>query len=174
VKERAMIKRLILSVVFCFCLGVLVGTPLLFTACNRKPATEVSAADKNKQTLARIKRGGIVLAAAVDQGIAMEKDLAAAGEIDSQLEPQIRQWLSDAKVTIDGFNERAKAYTVFDPTVQADVAAVARDAVALLSKLNDEGVLRIKNPRSRMIARGVLAGAAVAVNMFQVLSEQPQ
>jgi hypothetical protein len=126
----------------------------------------------SEQIIAQIKDISAGLAQAVDEGIELEKTLAAQGVIDAQLEPQIKQWLKDGKTSVDAFNSRLAGYTKFDAASKADIAKFADDALVLIAKLNDEGVLRIKNPRSQLVASGIIAGARVAARILKSYADR--
>jgi hypothetical protein len=92
--------------------------------------------------------------------------------IDPEREPDIRKWLLDGqKATID-FNARIAKYDHFDPTSQTDIANFLEEATGFIAKLENEGVLRIKNPKSRLIASAILIGAKGAIRGYKA-SFQP-
>lgn len=127
---------------------------------------------RSAQTLAQVRDVTANLQIAVDEGIQLEATLAAQGVIDPAIEPQIKQWLKDGKTSVDAFNERLKTYTQFDATSKADILKFADDSIVLIGKLNDEGVLRIKNPKSQLIASGIIAGARVAVRILKGIADR--
>lgn len=171
-----MISRHIRITALALCLSV--GT---LTGCGPKPNVDPTTGQpvpvSSEQIIAHIKEVTANLSIAVDEGIALEATLAAQGmfsgpDVDPNLEANIRRWLKDGKISIDAFNARLATYTKFDGRAKADVAKFADDAIALISKLNDEGVLRIKNPRSQLIAGGIIAGARVAARILKSYADR--
>ena len=117
--------------------------------------------------LAGAKVFGGVLAGALEDGIAFEAQLATDGTIDSEREPQIRQWLLDGQKATADFNARISKYDHFDPTSRADIASFLEEATGFIAKLESEGILRIKNPKSRLIASAILLGAKATIRTYK-------
>ena len=115
---------------------------------------------------------GKTLSAALEQGIPLEATLAANGTIDAKLHNDLSKWLADGKKATDEFNARIAKYDHFDATSRADIEKFIDDALAFITKMNNEGVLRIKNPQSQLIASGILAGASVAVNLYRATFDE--
>lgn len=156
-------------------IGPILALCLLLNCGTNKVVTDPTTGQPpgNQQVLVQVKNVTSVLAIALDEGITLERSLAAqGGVIDPQLEPQLRQWLADGKTSVDAFNGRLAGYTKFDASSKADIMKFADDAVGLISKLNDEGVLRIKNPKSQQVAAGIIAGARVAVVILKSLADK--
>jgi hypothetical protein len=144
-------------------------------ACTKKvnpnPSVKV---DKAADVIRGAKVFGRNLSIALTQGIALENELASNGTIDAELHPKLSQWLQDGKKAVDDFNERATHYTTLDETSRADIAKLLSDSIAAIRKLNDEGVLRIKNPHSQLVASGIITAASVAVSIYQSTFENAQ
>lgn len=134
----------------------------LMTGCSPKEGET-----KGDALLRQAKKTGKILSEALAEGIRLEAQLAAAGDIDPAIEPNLKQWLQDGKTATDAFNERAASYTKFDAQSKADIAKFADDAVAFIEKMNTEGILRIRNPKSQAIATGIISGARIATRILK-------
>ena len=134
--------------------------------------TTVKPVSNGSQVLAQVKDVTNILAGAVDEGIALEATLAAQGVIDAEVEPTIKRLLADAKIGVDTFNTRLKTYSKFDATSKQDIAKFADDSITLIQRLNDEGVLRIKNPKSQLVASGIITGARVAARILKAYADR--
>jgi hypothetical protein len=160
---------------------VLIVANLFFMSCssskpNTNPGIGQVATSRPALTADDVLRGakifGATLATSLAHGIQLERVLAEDGTIDPAIEPKIRQLLQDGKIAVAEFNIRAANYQHFDETSKADIAKLLDDSIAFIARLNNEGILRIKNPRSQLIASGILAGASVAVSVYKSTFDQ--
>lgn len=155
------IKRTVLS--------LLLAATLMAGACAPKVNTNpgqpkgITADD----VLRGAKRVGSVAAISLNEGIALENTLAANGTIDKALEPQIRQWLKDGQTAVNSFNDRIAKYDHLDADSRKVIADFLSEAVSFIDNLNNNGILRIKNPNSQLIAAGIIAGARVAITIYK-------
>jgi|ERR1041384_343944 hypothetical protein len=152
---------------------------LICSACNHKPVTTVTPPDQpvqvsfGDQVIADAKTYGPVVEASLEEGIKQEalyatmKDADGNPIIPSAIEPQIRQWLIDAKKTVANFNAKAATWDHFDPNKRDDIDKFVRDALAFVEQVYNDGVLRIKNPQSQAIASGILSGAKITLVLWQ-------
>jgi len=168
-KEKSMIIRRHLVAL---CLTILFAVSACAPKPNIDPTTGQPIPVSSEQIIAQVKDITAALAQAVDEGIALEATLATQGAIDPQIEPQIKRWLLDSKIGVDAFNARLQTYTKFDSSAKADILKFSDDALILITKLNDEGVLRIKDPRSQLAAAGIIAGARVAVRILKSYADR--
>jgi hypothetical protein len=159
---------------------LIICASLLFIGCNGHKVTtdpnqvakspEQAAQDQASKGDALLKGAkvfGQVLSDALAEAIPFEKTLAANGDIDPTLEPQIRQWLLDGQLATDDYNTRLAKYQHFDGDSKQIISTFLDEATAFIKRLNDQGILRIKNPRSQAIASGIILGARVATNYFK-------
>lgn len=154
---------------------------LLAPGCAKKAATDPSAGQPapapritGDDILAASKRFGQLLAIALDKGIKLEATLATNGTIDKAVEPKIRERLLQAQDAVLAFNFKAASWQHFDASSRADIERLLQDTIAYISDLNDNGVLRIRNPQSQMIASGILLGASAAVDSFKLIFDKAQ
>src|SRR6266498_455358 len=152
-----------------FCLFLTVGLLVAFANCapkvNVNPNQTVQKISSD-DILRAAKTFGLVLSDAINEAIPFENALAQNGTIDKEIEPGLRQALSEAKKAVDDFNTRAARYEHFDAASEADINKFRDDAIAFIDRMNNEGVLHIKNPRSQLIATGILAGVKIAVRIY--------
>jgi hypothetical protein len=136
--------------------------------CHKKVNTDPSKTALTADDVLRgAKTTGRVVAVALDEGIALEATLATNGTIPPDVEPKIKQILSDAKVAVTEFNTRIAKYDHFDADSRKLIADFLTEALGFVEKLNNEGVLKIKNPNSQLIAAGILSGARLALNIYK-------
>jgi hypothetical protein len=109
---------------------------------------------------------GLALSDALEQAIPFEQALAQNGTISPDVEPGIRQELANAKKAVDEFNARAANYQHFDATSEEDIKKLRDETIAFIDRMNANGVLHIKNPKSQLIAGGILAGVKIAVRIY--------
>jgi hypothetical protein len=160
--------------------SLLICAALVFASCvTRKkvaPAPGGSpdqvVVNKGDEILKRAKSLGKITANAVDRGITLEAQLAANGTIDKEIEPSIRQWLQDGKKSVADYNARIGKYDHLDDDARKIIADFLTEAVGFIDNLNNNGILRIKNPRSQLIASGILLGAQTAIDFYKQSSEQ--
>jgi hypothetical protein len=133
-------------------------------ACTGKVATrpKLTADD----VLRSAKTFGLALGDAINEAIPFEAVLAQNGTIDAAVEPKIRQGLAEAKAAVDAFNARAATYQHFDATADADIKKLRDDTVAFVDRLNNEGILHIKNPKSQLIATAIIAAVKIAIRLY--------
>jgi hypothetical protein len=154
------------------CLLALLLAVTLCVSCAPKtkvdPSTgQIVQLSSGDQLLAGAKTFGKVLADSLDQGIQLEAALAENGTIDKDVEPKIRQWLLDGKKATADFNARIGKYDHIDADSKKVIADFIEEAIGFIAKMNNEGVLRIKNPKSQLIASGILLGAQTAVTVYK-------
>src|ERR1041384_7301117 len=123
---------------------------LICSACNHKPVTTVTPPDQpvqvsfGDQVIADAKTYGPVVEASLEEGIKQEALYATMKDADgnpippSAIEPQIRQWLIDAKKTVANFNAKAATWDHFDPNKRDDIDKFVRDALAFVVDLFNE------------------------------------
>ena len=165
-------KRILLVSILLFSLLLPIGgckTKGVVTNPNGQPVEQKLTAD---DILRGAKVFGKTLSAALEQGIPLEATLAANGTIDASLHKNLSQWLTDGKKATDEFNAKIAKYDHFDATSRADIEKFIDDALAFITRMNSEGVLRIKNPQSQLIASGILAGASVAVHLYRATFDE--
>lgn len=141
-------------------------------ACNSTPSDPNAQAQtaKGDEALKNIKLGGTILAKALDRAIPLEKTLADAGEIDASFEPDLRKGLIEAKADVDTFNTHAAGWTHLDASNKAEISDFAKKAVNFIDDLNNQGLLHIKNPKSRATAALVLEGARTGIDLFDAMN----
>jgi hypothetical protein len=163
-----MFKRTFLAATLAVC--------LVFSSCTKKPVTDptqpppapLTPQQKAELIIKDAKKYGPLVAVAIEEGIKQEALFAANGTIDPAIEPKIKQLLLDAKSAVDAFNAKAATWTSFDSTKKADIAKLIRDGLDFVEKINNDGVLKIKNAQSQQIAAGILSTARVALTLWQI------
>ena len=166
-------SKIVLSLVLSICLTFGVA------GCGNKPATTDTqpaqpTLSKGDQIIHDSKVYGPVVAAAIEEGIKQEALFAQSGDIPPSVEPGIRQALLDARLTVTAFNEKAATWTHFDASNKEDIKKLIDDALAFVERIYNEGVLRIKNPRSQQIVSGILSGAKVTLILWKSSFQEAQ
>lgn len=167
-----------------FLLALLLTATLSVASCAPKAKVTVTPGQSTDQTVPPVSKGdellkdakafGKALTKSLDEGIRYEAALAQDGVIDPDKEPQIRQWLQDGKTATDDFNARIAKYEHFDAASRADVAKFLDDAIGFIDNLEQNGILRIKNPNSRIIARSIISGARLLAELYKSKFEEAQ
>jgi hypothetical protein len=162
-------KRKAISITLSIVLAVML---LCGAACTGKVATRPKITGDD--VLRAAKTFGLALGDALDEAIPFEQALAQDGTIDKEVEPKIRQGLGEAKVAVDAFNARAAGYQHFDATSEADIRKLRDDTLSFVDRLNTEGILRIKNAKSQLIATAIIAGVKIAIRLYDAERERLQ
>lgn len=104
----------------------------------------LSGCDENQ--LQKAKNSGQRIARVTNALIDLVPSFQQEGSITTEEADSITKGLTDFKAIVNQFNARVATYKTFDPAVKADLATAFADVTSALAALNNEGVLRIKNP----------------------------
>ena len=118
-------------------------------------ACDVSQVQKVKTATATIER--LVTSASALLPAFEDEGLFDAGERE-----KIQSALGDVTAALHEFNQRAASYKTFDVKAKADLARAFVDVTNALSKLNDQGVLHVKNPKVKARLQVALVAANLA------------
>jgi hypothetical protein len=110
-----------------------------------------------------------VLQEAIVQGTALEKTLAVDPNIiSSELHERFLMELPLAKSSADEIAAFLNSIDTLNSTGRQRVLDFADRSLEFLQRLNDEGVLRIKNPGSQVKAQAILSGVRLVIVGFQI------
>lgn len=149
-----MLKSLKAPPLLCICLMVALAVGTLFSAaCN---------ADQLKKA----KVAGLTIERTDDAVMALIPTFENSGEISHDDAAIAVRLLTDFKITIHQFNQTAATYTTFDEKARSDLLKLFQDVTAGLAVLNEQGVLRIKNPKLKGRVQVYLTAAQLAAGII--------
>ncbi|MBI3654102.1 MAG: hypothetical protein HY231_23980 [Acidobacteria bacterium] len=134
----------------------LLATSLSFTACSD---SDLKKAAQASDDMAR----GISVALDLDAAL-IEQKLLSSGEALT-----VTSALLDLNRLVRQFNDTAQTYKSFDISARTALGKILADITTTLDKLNNQGVLKIKNPDAQLKFRSALAVMSSAVNVLAAL-----
>jgi hypothetical protein len=130
----------------------------------------VTGCDPNK--LKQAKTAGLAIERTADTVLLLIPTFQQGGEISPEDAAIGIKLVTDFKTTVHQFNARAATYTTFDEHARADLLKLFQDITAGLAVLNDQGVLRIKNPKLKGRVQIYLAAAQLSAGIIADALEQ--
>lgn len=112
--------------------------------------------------LKRAKIAGLAIERTADSVLLLIPTFQQSGDLSPEDAAIGVKLLTDFKTTVHQFNARAATYTTFDAHTKADLLKLFQDVTAGLAVLNEQGVLRIKNPKLKGRIQIYLAAAQIA------------
>ena len=137
-------------------LTLILALTLLLTACPSEKSSKYREATKASDRIAT-SIGGL---------IDLKRSLAAQGLITPQEELQLTNLLLDANRAGRVFNDTAKSFKSDTPENRRALLALFTDLSASIGRLNDQGVLHIKNPQARTLTSNVVASVNASLQII--------
>lgn len=141
----------------CILIAVVLPCLLFTTACNESQVRESALAAHR-------------IVASVSAATDIKDELLTAELIDSNESKQIAILLRDANRAALAFNDKVKEYSsqkTIPPNARDELLTLFDDVTATVAKLNDQGVLHIKNETARSRLAAVLATINASISVIK-------
>lgn len=122
----------------------------------------------NKDQLLRAANASAVTASLINLGIDTKLALAQDGTLDRDGELAVTLAMFDLNRAVKEFNTRARTYTEFTSETRAELLILLNDVTAGVSRLNDQGVLRIQNPQAKARFQKILTRVRTATALASI------
>lgn len=134
---------------------------VLFAVCLSQTAC-------NKDQLRRAANTSAMTASLVRVAIDTKRALAKDGTLDRDEELAITVAMRDLNLAVIEFNSLARTYDEFTAETRAQLLTLFNNVTLGVARLNDQGVLRIKNPQARGRFQKILTRVRAATEVASI------